>query len=72
MNTIATPSFHQVGDSVILDFQHCGLVENCQVIGVHFYEGSVRYDVCVFLDKDDKNSSTVLEQISSAFVRTAQ
>lgn len=70
MNNILTPSYHQIGDEVVLDFQHCGIVNTCKVIAVHFYEGEVRYDVCIQFDHGNEEATTVLEQIGSIFVRT--
>ena len=75
------PSAHQIGDKVKLQFGTSGMVENCEVIKVHFTESKVLYDVEVsgnfdawkeVLDQAEvkKNDrwSTRLYNVDSAFV----
>lgn len=39
------PSKHQIGDKVIMNFYGSGRIEDCEVLKVHFTEGSVSYDL---------------------------
>lgn len=48
------PSLHQVGDQVTLSFGTSGLVNNCQVIKVHFTNSKVLYDVEVIGNFDSE------------------
>lgn len=57
------PSAHQINDEVVVNFWKAKM--NARVLGIHFYEGKVKYDLEVFSKEQD---FTRIYNIDSAFV----
>jgi len=56
------------GDKVIVSFADAGVIKNCQVDGVVFDIGKIRYNLTVKMEIDGQSFFTNLLEIDSAFV----
>lgn len=62
-----TPSNVQVGEKVNLNFFVIPKIEECEIYGINFTEGKVRYDILVPIVKNEKIVSdyTLIENVDS-------
>jgi len=64
-----TPSAHQIGDKVKLNFGTAGTLNNCQIVCVQFTEGKVFYDISVEIKLNGER--TQIQCVDSSFVEKA-
>lgn len=65
---------HEIGDTVILNFFHCGKLSTCTIAGVKYTDyGKVLYDITLrpfYNEGNNQNLVTILKDIDSYFVKT--
>jgi len=58
-------SKHQINDVVKINLFLSGVIENCIIHAVKFYEEKVKYDIFIPVGK---NQLTLIENVDSSFV----